>query len=82
MADGRYAPYYPGDWYVDWLASLSTTSVIVATWRERDLRARQVPQQLHASYTGNGANDDEWALSDFYHDYAANRGKPLSLSET
>lgn len=80
-ADDPYAPYYPGDAYVDWVGMTLCHFGNVYPWGENEVPE---PGKFAALLTGtyNGLNGDETAVPDFYADWAVAHRKPLAIPET
>jgi hypothetical protein len=79
-ADDPYAPYYPGDAYVDWVGLSAYHFGNTYPWGANVVPAAgKLGQFLHGTYTGNG---DESVVPDFYQDYAVAKGKPMAIAET
>lgn len=80
-ADDPYAPYYPGDEYVDWVGMSLYHWGSTHPWGENELpEAGKFAAQLTGTY--RGLDGDETAVPDFYGEYGAGRGKPLAIPET
>jgi hypothetical protein len=83
MADDPYAPYYPGDAYVDWVGL--TVYHFGSAWPYGE---NEVPVTgkflgaLRGTWNGGGVEEDQSAVPDFYGTYAEQHGKPLAISET
>ncbi len=80
-ADDPYAPYYPGDEYVDWVGITLYHFGRRWPWSENEVPgpAKFAGTLTGAGYAGAAA---EAVLPDFYADYAAARGKPMLIGET
>jgi hypothetical protein len=87
-ADGRldrtddpYAPYYPGDEWVDWVGMSFYHWGAAYPWGENE---SPEPHKFVAQLTGTyfGAGGDETATPDFYAQYAVGHNKPLAIPET
>ncbi|APV45119.1 hypothetical protein Dform_01800 [Dehalogenimonas formicexedens] len=79
--DDPYAPYYPGDNYVDWVGMSLYHWGNAYPWGENEVpESTSFIDRLTGNY--NGLNGDERAVPDFYNDYAVNHGKPLAITET
>lgn len=79
--DDMYAPYYPGDQYVDWVG------LSIYHWgNEYPWGENEVPEQnkLLDMLTGNyiGLNGDERSLPDFYEVFVNLHNKPMAITET
>jgi len=81
MEDDPYAPYYPGDGAVDWVALSLYHWGNSYPWGDNEVPE---PGKFVAQITGtyNGQIGDDSALPDFYADYVEQRGKPLAIAET
>lgn len=80
-ADDPYAPYYPGDEYVDWVGMSLYHWGSAYPWGENELpEDGKFAAQLTGTYDGLGG--DETAVPDFYDEYGAQRGKPVAIPET
>lgn len=79
--DDPYAPYYPGDAYVDWVGMTLYHFGNVYPWGENEIPE---PGKFAALLTGtyDGLNGDESAVPDFYTTWAAGHHKPLAVPET
>ena len=83
MADDPYAPYYPGDDAVDWVALTLYHFGLDYPYGENELpEPGRVAQALHGLYDGNGQHEDQSALPDFYGTWAVGHAKPMALAET
>jgi Glycosyl hydrolase family 26 len=81
MADDMYAPYYPGDSYVDWVGLTLYHFGLVYPWGENDVPDQgKFVRQLQGDY--NGPEGDERGVPNFYTEFAVRHGKPMALSET
>lgn len=81
MADDSYAPYYPGDDAVDWVGMSLYHWGARYPWGENELpEANKFADQLTGNYVG--ANGDDSLLTDFYHVYGQDHGKPVAIPET
>lgn len=81
MADDSYAPYYPGDDAVDWVGMSLYHWGAKYPWGENELpEAGKFADQLTGDYVG--ANGDDSLLTDFYHVYGTDHGKPVAIPET
>ncbi len=81
MADDSYAPYYPGDDAVDWVGMSLYHWGAKYPWGENELpEANKFKEQLTGNYVG--ANGDDSLLSDFYHVYGQQHGKPVAIPES
>jgi beta-mannanase len=81
MRDDPYAPYYPGDGYVDWVALTLYHYGNAWPWGENEIPE---PDKFSQNVTGtyNGLGGDERILPDFYAEYAVGHGKPFAIAET
>jgi hypothetical protein len=78
MSDDPYAPFYPGDDYVDWVGMTLNHWGNTWPWHENEQpEAGKFLDQIHGEY--NGLNGDATALPDFYADYVETHGKPFVL---
>lgn len=81
MNDDPYAPFYPGDSYVDWVGMSVYHFGVSWPWGRNT-----VPEdgKLIAKITGNYINSEvnETSLPNFYSIYAKEHGKPFAISET
>ena len=83
MADDSYAPYYPGDAYVDWVGLTLYHFGHAWPYGENETpEADKFAQQLRGTYTGNARYEDQSAVPDFYQSFAVARGKPMAVTET
>ncbi|WP_309126111.1 glycosyl hydrolase [Kocuria sp.] len=81
MADDSYAPYYPGDEYVDWVGMSLYHWGDAHPWGENEVPEEgKFLAQLTGTY--DGAGGDDTAVPDFYAEYGRDRGKPVSIPET
>ena len=79
--DDPYAPYYPGDDFVDWVGMSLYHWGAAYPWGENEVpEAGKFVAQLTGTYLGDGGDDR--AVPDFYEEYASRRGKPLAIPET
>jgi hypothetical protein len=81
MNDDMYAPYYPGDDYVDWVG------MSVYHWgNQHPWGENEVPEagKFIAMITGNylGLDGDHRSVPDFYYVYAEQHKKPMAIPET
>ncbi|WP_394278639.1 glycoside hydrolase family 26 protein [Microbacterium sp.] len=80
-ADDPYAPYYPGDEYVDWVGMSLYHWGSRHPWGENEMpEPGKFVQQLRGEY--NGLGGDDTAVPDFYAEYGERRGKPVAIPET
>jgi hypothetical protein len=80
-ADDPYAPYYPGDRWVDWVGLTLYHWGDAYPWGTNDVpEPRKFLAQVTGTYLGPGR--DETGLPDFHDQYAAGRGKPMAVAET
>jgi hypothetical protein len=81
MADDPYAPYYPGDEFVDWVGMSLYHWGDAHPWGENEVPEEdKFLAQLTGTY--DGAGGDDTAVPDFYAEYGTTRGKPVSIPET
>jgi hypothetical protein len=81
LRDDPYAPFYPGDRYVDWVGmTLYHWGQVYPWWYNCMPEARKFPYQLTGNFSGPNGNET-WN-PDFYAEWAAGRGKPLVIAET
>ncbi|MFF2489008.1 hypothetical protein ACFVSU_21595 [Microbacterium sp. NPDC058062] len=79
--DDPYAPYYPGDEYVDWVGMSLYHWGSAHPWGENEMpESGKFAAQLTGTYVGLGGDDT--AVPDFYADYGSARGKPVAIPET
>ena len=81
MADDSYAPYYPGDEYVDW------AGISLYHWgNQRPWGNNEIPEDTKFAdmLTGdyNGTAGDDAAIPDFYQVYGVDHGLPIAIPET
>jgi hypothetical protein len=80
MTDDMYAPFYPGDTYVDWVGLTLYWFGYVWPWGDNEIPdPGRFPAQLTGTYN---AAQDERGVPDFYNAYAVGHHKPLALTET
>ena len=80
-ADDPYAPYYPGDQYVDWVGITLYHFGDAWPWGKNIVaEPHKFVDQLTGHY--HGANGDDRSVPDFYATYAVGHHKPMALSET
>jgi hypothetical protein len=79
--DDPYAPFYPGDRYVDWVGLTLYHWGSRYPWTENELPERN---KFAASLTGtyNGKGGDERSVPNFYERYAMRHNKPMVVAET
>jgi hypothetical protein len=82
MDDDMYAPFYPGDAYVDWVGLTLYFFGHQYPWGENE-----VPEsgRFAGQVSGTFAQQpyaDERGVPDFYDRYAVQHGKPMAISET
>jgi len=81
LADDPYAPYYPGDAYVDWVGMSLYHWGDAHPWGENEVpEGGKFAAQLTGAYDGKGGDDT--ALPDFYTTYGEVHGKPVAVPET
>ena len=80
-ADDPYAPYYPGDEFVDWVGMSLYHWGNQHPWGENEIPE---PGKFAAQLTGtyDGAGGDDRAVPDFYAVYGEQHGKPVAIPET
>lgn len=80
-ADDPYAPYWPGDGYVDWVGLSVYHFGASYPWGENEVPS---PNKLIGKITGTykDAAVDQTIVPDFYHTYAVVHDKPFAISET
>ena len=78
--DDPYAPYYPGDEYVDWVGLTIYWWGFKYPWGDNEIPDHRFVSLIRGTY--RGTYDDERALPDFYEAYAAAKNKPMAISET
>ncbi|GAA4192437.1 hypothetical protein GCM10022219_12660 [Microbacterium oryzae] len=80
-ADDPYAPYYPGDEYVDWVGMSLYHWGSAYPWGENEVPEEgKFAAQLTGTYSGLGGDDS--AIPDFYAEYGERRDKPVAIPET
>ena len=80
MDDDMYAPFYPGDTYVDWVGLTLYWFGYQWPWGENERPdSNRFAQDLVGAYEGA---QDERAVPNFYAEYALGHHKPMVLSET
>jgi len=78
IQDDPYAPFYPGDDYVDWVGMTLNHWGSAYPWHENEVpEAGKLLDELHGEY--NGLNGDSSALPDFYAQYVQKKNKPFIL---
>ena len=80
--DDAYAPYYPGDNYVDWVGLSLYSWGCHYPWGANVLPQ---PGMFVSEVTGKALHDgctDDRDLTDYYKVFAEGRHKPMALSET
>ena len=78
MNDDPYAPYYPGDEYVDWVGMTLLHWGGAYPWGENEVpEPDKFVQQLQGRHVG--ANGDESYLPNFHETYVVATGKPLMV---
>lgn len=81
MADDSYAPYYPGDQYVDWAGVSLYHWGNKRPWGNNEIpEAHKFEDMLTGSYDGSAGNDS--AIPDFYQVYGVDHHKPVAIPET
>ncbi|MET0806957.1 MAG: glycosyl hydrolase [Lacisediminihabitans sp.] len=81
MADDTYAPYFPGDRFVDWVG------ISLYHWgNQRPWGDNEVPEPTKfadmLTGTYNGTAGDDSAIPDFYEVYGVDHGHPVAIPET
>lgn len=80
ISDDPYAPYYPGDAYVDWVGLSLYHFGYKWPWGENEVpEADKFVNKITGNY--NGPVDDT-ALPNFYDAFAVGHNKPMAISET
>ena len=80
-ADDPYAPYYPGDDAVDWVAMSLYHWGNTYPWGANVIpEPGKFAEQLTGTYDGAGGND--LAVPDFYGIYGVQHAKPVAIAET
>jgi Glycosyl hydrolase family 26 len=81
MSDDSYAPYYPGDKYVDWVGISLYHWGNHHPWGNNDITE---PDKFSNMLTGNysGTAGDDIAVPDFYHVYGEQHRHPVAIVET
>lgn len=81
MADDSYAPYYPGEQYVDWVGVSLYHWGNKYPWGSNDLPE---PGKFAGMLTGtyNGRAGDDTAVPNFYQVYGVQHGHPVAVPET
>lgn len=81
MSDDSYAPYYPGDAYVDW------AGISLYHWgNQRPWGNNEIPESdkyadmLTGTYSGTAGDDA--AVPDFYQAYGVDHARPIGIPET
>jgi Glycosyl hydrolase family 26 len=81
MTDDPYAPFYPGDEYVDWVGMTIYHWGAVYPWGENEMpEPNKFAEQLTGTYDGTAG--DETSVPDFYDEYAEARRQPMAITET
>ena len=80
IKDDPYAPYYPGDEYVDWVGLTFYWWGFKWPWGDNEIPDNRFVSSIRGSYRGQ--YDDERPVPDFYEAYAAAKNKPMAISET
>ena len=79
--DDMYAPYYPGDEYVDWVGLSIYHWGNKYPWGENEVpETNKFYEMITGNY--NGLNGDERSLPDFYNDFVIKHSKPMAITET
>ena len=80
-ADDPYAPYYPGDAYVDWVGMSLYHWGTSYPWGSNELpEADKFARMLEGDYHGSAGDHRE--LPNFYAEYGEHRNKPVGIFET
>jgi hypothetical protein len=79
--DDAYAPYYPGDQYVDWVALSLYNWGCYYPWGQNVVPE---PNKFVNQVTGafNDQCGDDRALTNYYNEFPVAHHKPMALSET
>jgi hypothetical protein len=81
MNDDSYAPYYPGDKYVDWVGVSLYHWGNQHPWGNNDITEdSKFVQMLTGEYDGTAGND--LGVPDFYHIYGEVHHHPVAIVET
>lgn len=79
--DDSYAPYWPGDRYVDWVGMSLYHWGTAYPWGENEVpQAGKFADELLGRFQGPGA--DERVVPNFYATYGTGHHKPVAISET
>ena len=80
-SDDMYAPYYPGDDYVDWVGLSIYHWGNAYPWGENEIpEEKKFINMIRGNY--NGLIGNESNLPDFYLDYVIHHNKPMAITET
>lgn len=80
MKDDPYAPYYPGDDYVDWVGITLYWWGFDYPWGDNEIPDNRLAASLKGEYVGK--YHDETDLTNFYQVFAVDHDKPMAISET
>jgi hypothetical protein len=81
MEDDSYAPYYPGDAYVDWVGVSLYHWGNQRPWGNNDIaEPGKFEQMLTGTYSGTAG--DDIGVPDFYHVYGEEHHHPVAIVET
>jgi hypothetical protein len=80
MADDPYAPFYPGDAYVDWVGLTLYFFGSQYPYGANVLPDNRFDAQMDGTY--NGSDGDQRALPSFYQEFAVGHRKPMLIAET
>lgn len=81
MHDDSYAPYYPGDEYVDWVGVSLYHWGNHHPWGNNDITEQhKFIDMLTGSY--NGTAGDDAGVPNFYQSYGVEHHKPVAIVET
>jgi hypothetical protein len=81
MHDDSYAPYYPGDEYVDWVGVSLYHWGNHHPWGNNDItEPHKFIDMLNGSY--NGTAGDDSGVPNFYQVYGVQHQKPVAIVET
>lgn len=81
MADDTYAPYYPGDEYVDWAGISLYHWGNQRPWGDNDIpESNKYVDMLTGTYDGTAGDDAD--IPDFYQEYGVEHGLPIGIPET
>lgn len=81
LRDDPYAPFYPGDQYVDWVGmTIYHWGQAYPWWYNCTPEARKFSDQLTGDYAGPGGTNT-WNPN-FYAEWSEGRSKPMVIAET